>query len=243
LRFVIVGGTAGLGRALAERLASEGHELVLVATDERDLRALAAHLSILYETAVELVACDLVDPTGSAAKIVRAVDELRLDGLFIVAGLARDNDDGTLAGQQLADIIAVNLTSAQELVSAFLPRFLSQGYGAIVGFGSIAAVRGRGRNVAYASAKRGLRSFFESILLVTRDTGVEVQFYELGYVATQQTFGRRLFPPPTDPARLAEHITSKLGSGSHIGYLPAYWGLAAIALRFMPAGLFKRIST
>jgi short-subunit dehydrogenase len=242
LRFVVVGSSAGLGRAIAEQLAREGHDLLLVASDPRDLMALATHLRLLRGVSVEFVATDLADPRRATADVLRVVNDLRIDGLLIVAGYARDDDEGTLAGDSLSRVINVNLTSVQELVAAFLPRLLLQGSGSIVGFGSIAGARGRRRNVAYASAKRGLRSYFESLLAVVRDTGVEAQFYELGYVATQQTFGRRLFPPPADPTRIARRITSKLGSGSRITYLPRYWALVTLVLRSLPSRLFDKIS-
>jgi short-subunit dehydrogenase len=223
-------------------LAREGHDLFLAASDQRDLQALAGHLRLLHGVDVEIVVTDLADPRRATTDVVRALNDLRVDGLFIVAGYARRDDEGTLAGDPLSRVINVNLTSVQALVAAFLPRLVAQGSGSIVGFGSIAAARGRRRNVAYASAKRGLRSYFESLLAVVRDTGVEAQFYELGYVATQQTFGRRLFPPPADPDRLARRITAKLGSGSRIRYLPRYWALLALGVRLLPPRLFEKMS-
>jgi short-subunit dehydrogenase len=243
LRFLTLGASAGLGRALAEQLAREGHDLILVASDERDLRALAGHLRLLHSVDVRFIATDLAHPKQATVDVLRLVTDLRVDGILLVAGYAREDDQGTLGGDHLSRVIDLNLTTVQAVVAALLPRLLTQGSGSIVGFGSIAAVRGRRRNVAYASAKRGLRSYFESLMLLVRDTGVEAQFYELGYVATQQAFGRRLFPPPADPARIARQITSGLGSGSRIVYLPRYWALAAWALRLMPLGLFDKVSS
>ncbi len=243
MSYLILGSSAGLGRALAEQLAREGNDLILVASDTADLEAQAGHLTLVHSVDVRFVATDLADPQRATADVLRVVEDLRLDGVLAVAGYAREDDRGTLAGDPLDRVINVNLVSVQAVVGALLPRLIAQGGGSIVGFGSIAAVRGRPRNVAYASAKRGLRSYFESLASVVRDTGVEAQFYELGYVATQQTHGLQLFPPPADPARLARQISSALGSGSRIGYLPRYWGLLALILRLMPARLFDRISS
>jgi short-subunit dehydrogenase len=243
LRFLVLGSSAGLGRALAEQLAREGSDLIVVASDIPDLEALASHLRLVHSVDVRFVATDLAVPKRATADVLRVVDDLPLDGVLAVAGYARDDDRGTLAGDPLSRVINVNLASVQEVVAALLPSLVAQGGGSIVGFGSIASVRGRRRNVAYASAKRGLRSYFESLMLVVRDTGVEAQYYELGYVATQQTFGRRLFPPPADPAHLARRISSGLGSGSRIVHLPRYWWLLALVLRLIPSRLFDRISS
>jgi short-subunit dehydrogenase len=93
----------------------------------------------------------------------------------------------------------------------------------------------------YAATKRALRSYFESLSCMTRGTGVEVQLYELGYVQTQQSFGKRLFPPPVSPARVAATVVAHLGTGSRLTHYPRPWGLAASFLRLVPEGLIHRL--
>ena len=46
MTYLVVGASAGVGRGLAARFAAAGHDLVLVASDERDLAAMAADLGI-----------------------------------------------------------------------------------------------------------------------------------------------------------------------------------------------------
>ena len=95
----------------------------------------------------------------------------------------------------MAALVNANLVSVMAAVGQFLPAMLARNGGNIVGIGSVAALRGRGGNVAYAAAKRGLESYFESLRHRTASTGVRVQFYRLGDVDTALIFGRRLpFP-------------------------------------------------
>ncbi|MBC8022879.1 MAG: SDR family NAD(P)-dependent oxidoreductase, partial [Burkholderiales bacterium] len=49
---LIVGGSSGLGRALAERFARAGHTLALVSSDVRDTEALAADLRLRHGVTV-----------------------------------------------------------------------------------------------------------------------------------------------------------------------------------------------
>ena len=56
---IVVGASAGLGRALAEELAATGHDLVVVSSDARDLEALASDLRIRHGVRVVTVPFDL----------------------------------------------------------------------------------------------------------------------------------------------------------------------------------------
>ncbi|MDQ1510861.1 MAG: hypothetical protein QOG50_2705 [Actinomycetota bacterium] len=240
MTYVVVGATAGLGRALSERLAASGHPLVLAASDQRDLNVVAAHLRLQHGIEVETVAFD-----GTAEppieEIREAVGDSPIAAVLMPIGVSSAADDGTLVGDPLRRLLKVNFTLVAELSAALLPDLLTQGFGSIVGFGSVAAVRGRTRNVAYAAAKRGLRSYFESLVCVTHSSPVEVQFYELGYIATQQAFGKRLVPRPVPPERVADIVARNLGRGSFIRRYPPYWNAAAVAIRLLPATVFRRL--
>jgi len=63
---VITGGTEGIGRALAEEFARDGHNLVLVARDGAKLARAAAELSQAYPVEVKATAQDLNTPEGCA---------------------------------------------------------------------------------------------------------------------------------------------------------------------------------
>lgn len=56
---VVVGASAGLGRALAAALAASGHDLVLAASDLRDVAALASDLRLRHGVRAAAVAVDL----------------------------------------------------------------------------------------------------------------------------------------------------------------------------------------
>lgn len=240
MKAVVVGASAGVGRALAEELAAAGYDLLLVATDERDLEIAARSLRTTCGVGVDIIAADLADPGRAVERIVTAAR--RVDAVLVPAGLSHDADDGRLDAESLRRIVDVNLTSIMAIVSGFLPAFIEDGSGSIVGFGSIAAARGRGRNVAYAAAKRGLRSYFESLGVAVAGTGVEAQLYELGYVETQQTFGKRLLPPPADARAVARVVVSGIGSGSRIRYLPRYWQVLTFGVSLLPSRAFRKLN-
>jgi short-subunit dehydrogenase len=160
--------------------------------------------------------------------------------LFPVGG-AVENDRVASSVSAIARTLSVNLASIMIAVGVLLPRMAVDGTRTIVGFGSIASIRGRNVNVAYSAAKRGLESYFESLRHDTSSTGCNVQFYRLGYVATQQSFGKRLILSAISPQSVATVVVRDLQQNFGTRSLPRYWFLASIALRFLPWTLFRRL--
>lgn len=238
---LVFGGSAGLGRALARTLAARGESLVLVARDARDLAAEAAHLRTLYGVAVEWMALDAADPQATE-KLAGVPGAAAIRRLIFPVGTGNDSDDGLLPPATVAALVNANLTSVMATVSLFLPQLLAANVGTIVGIGSVAALRGRNRNVTYAAAKRGLESYFESLRHRTAATGVRVQFYRLGYVDTQLSFGRRLPLPKASPQAIARTIAGNLGRDIGCRTLPAFWRPISWALRALPWRLYRRLN-
>jgi short-subunit dehydrogenase len=240
---VVVGASAGLGRALAERLAAAGHDLVLVSSDERDLAALASDLSLRHEVRVVPVALDL----GGAEPLERleqAAAELGgADALFFPIGWTSSCDDGSLEPAQAERLVRTNFLAVAAIVARFLGELRQRPRAAIVGFGSVAAARGRGANLVYAASKRALQTYFEGLRHACAGSPVRVRFYVLGYLDTNLAFGRRTLLPRADPARLAARVVRDLARGGSDGvvYHPAAWRPACTILRLVPWSLFKRL--
>jgi short-subunit dehydrogenase len=158
--------------------------------------------------------------------------------------MAQDNDDCLLPETETTALINANLTTIAAVVSLFLPAMLSGEPGNIVGFGSVAALRGRGTNVAYAAAKRGLESYFESLRFRTSFTQVHVQFYRLGYVDTHLTYGRRLLPlPMTSPQAVAKCVVRNVNCDVRAKFVPSFWWGIALLLRLLPWAIFRRVKS
>ena len=239
---LVVGASAGVGRALCEALAQRGENLLLVARDARDLDALASHLRLVYCVEVQTVAADATRIMECVEQVGKAADDFSvIDSLYFPIGTSRSDDRGLLDIEQAISMLNANLTVVISLVTRLLPQLLTLQQARIVGFGSIAAIRGRKANVVYSVAKRGLESYFESLRHLTVNTGVRVQFYRLGYVATQQSFGRRLLFPIVTPQQVAHEVVHNLSKDLGKVFFPRYWGVLALAVSWMPWPLYKNI--
>ena len=131
---------------------------------------------------------------------MRAAAELGgADALLLPIGWTADKDE-VVADPSVAErLLRTNLVAVIALVTELLGELSRRPRAAVVGFGSVASVRGRGSNVVYAASKRALQTYFEGLRHACAGTSVRVSFYVLGYLDTSLAFGRRTPLPRADP--------------------------------------------
>lgn len=241
MKSVVIGASAGLGRALAEELAARGHTLVLVASDARDLDPLARDLALRYGIAAEYIAVDLTnaDPADLRAEALRKAGGI--DNLFWVAGGSTLDDAGPVPDAQAERLIALNFTAAVRTINAFLPDLQDNPDANVVGIGSVATCRGRRSNSVYASAKRGLEFYFETLRHHLARHRCRTQFYRMGYLVTRMTLGQNLPFPAMEPRAAARKICGNLGRDRGAGYLPFWWFGIASLLQLLPWPVFRKL--
>lgn len=238
---IVVGASSGLGRALSVELARNGHPLLLIASDARDLEALAGDIRLRSKVAVQTLAMDLAATADPGSQVLQALTELPPpSSLLLTIGMSRSDDDGSLPVAAIGQLLAINLHAPLAIAHALLPGLLET-RGAIVGFGSIAGARGRSRNIVYAAAKRGLETFFESLRHRHQPSALRVQFYRLGFLRSNLTFGMKLPLPAAEPADVARKVVAKLARGSFDRYEPRWWGLIALVIRCLPWFAFRKM--
>jgi len=242
MSYVIFGAPSGVGRYVAECLAAAGEELVLVSRDKRDATAQAADLFYRYDIRAKAVALDLAEDTYDFVELDSALDDSQnVSGIIVTAGASFENDSIGSLGAAAEAIMRINFLSACLCIEHVLPRILSAKAPVIVGIGSIAACRGRSRNVVYAAAKRALLSYFESLRHAMEGLGVRVQFYQLGYIDTNLAFGQRVLLPIASPQSVGRKIVENLKRRSGFFFYPRFWYIVCLLLRALPWVAFRRL--
>ena len=137
----------------------------------------------------------------------------------------------------------MNFSSVAAIVTVFLPLLEARPSATIVGFGSVAAVRGRKNNVVYTAAKRALSSYFESLRHRCAGSNVTVQFYVLGYMDTALAFGRaRGLIWKGNPDMLGKRVLYNIGRDVGVVYYPEIWRAVCAILGMIPWSVFRRMS-
>jgi len=243
MTFLVIGGSSGLGRALAERFALAGHPLVLVSSDIRDTQAIASDLNLRCAIPVLPIVLDLADPAVSFEAIDSAIASLPpLAGILLPAGLNLAGDRPGQPGQDFDAIVRVNFSVLCRLIDHYLGVLKCAQGGVIVGFGSVAAIRGRTRNAAYAAAKRALDSYFESLRHALSGSNVIAQYYVLGYLDTNLAFAENTPLPRASPRRLAEVVFDRRQRDFGRTFYPRFWYPLCLLLRLLPWFIYRRLS-
>ena len=238
---VIIGASSGLGRALAVELASRKQPLLLVASERRDVEATCADLRLRHGIQARSLGMDLGRDPDPGGKVLAALDGLPpVTALLMPVGVSRRDDDLSLDAAAIAQLLAVNLTAPLVIAHRLLPALL-ESKGTVVLFGSVAAQRGRGKNVAYAAAKRGLTSFAESLRQRYKTRELHVHLWQLGFLRTNLTHGMKLPLPALAPNEAAKTVVDRLGKGSFERYLPSWWWAIIFIIKRLPWFVYRRM--
>lgn len=183
--FAITGASAGIGRALAIKLAQQGANLVLAARNQDALEATAAACIQSGSKAVS-VPTDVTNPEACRHLIEQAVKSFGAsDGLVNNAGIsmwARFEEVTDLS--MFERIMKVNYLGAVYCTHYALP-YLKAAKGLLVAISSLTGKTGVPTRSGYAASKHALQGFFDSLRIELRGTGVDILVVSPGFVATQ----------------------------------------------------------
>jgi NAD(P)-dependent dehydrogenase (short-subunit alcohol dehydrogenase family) len=234
---LVTGGGRGVGRVMAEALASDGFAVSVVARTARELDATVETISAQGGTAVG-ISGDLTDPATVELAIARTADRLGpVDVLVNNAGRAHaigpiwevDPDDWW-------QDVEVSVRAAFLCSRAVLPSMLARDSGRVLNVSSYVAVRPTPYISGYAAAKAAVLSLTEALAASVADTGVRVFALTPGLFESdlmrhlmESEAGRRWLPgigrsgwvEPERVARLVVFLASGDGDAFHGRFLHA----------------------
>ncbi len=168
---LVTGSTRGIGRAIAERLASGGATVIVHGRSTQRCADVAAQIPGAHPIAHELNSADAGD------QLVGAVVEQsgRLDIVVNNAGVALDNFITGVTDERWDDTLAANLTAPFAIIRAAARVFKNQASGgAIVNLTSTSGERGNPGQAAYSASKGGLHAVTQTAARELGRFGVRV---------------------------------------------------------------------
>lgn len=181
---IVTGASRGLGRHIAEALASEG-AWVALGCRRRVGDAAAALESIRAAGGDGVVAAfDVRDPEG----VRRAVDDVlstrgAIDVAVHCAGVARDGFVATSTVDDIEDVLRTNLHGAMHLARAVARPMMAARRGAVVFVTSIAGMRASAGQASYSASKGGLIALTMTLASELGPCGVRVNAIAPGLIA------------------------------------------------------------
>lgn len=243
MNVVILGGTKGIGRAVARRFAERGDRVFLLGRSADDLARSAADLDVRAGRSVSAgcAPCDLADPGTFAPALAAAAAALgTIDTVVVTAG------DFAVQAALEADLertqrlLTVNFANTVVFCEHARP-FLLATRGTLCAVSSVAGDRGRKPVILYGASKAGLSRYLEGLDHKYRSAGLKVVCIKPGFVKTGMTAG--LEPPPFagDPQGVARDVVTAIDRGTPVAYTPGIWRLVMLAIRWLPRAVMRRI--
>jgi 3-oxoacyl-[acyl-carrier protein] reductase len=185
---VVSGGSRGIGRATAVRLAGAGAHVVI--NYLRDLGAAEETGRRVEEAGVRALAVKAdVSRTEGAEEVVRAAKESfgRLDVLVCNAGIWEGAPVEKMSEELWGRVVDTNLKGTWALCRAAVPELKRAGFGRVVIVSSTAGQRGEAFYSGYAASKGGQIAFTKSLAAELAPHGINVNAVAPGWVETEMT--------------------------------------------------------
>ncbi|GHF09321.1 SDR family NAD(P)-dependent oxidoreductase [Streptomyces morookaense] len=244
---LITGATAGIGAAFARRLAADGHNLVLVARDEKRLHEQATELHDRHGVEAEVLRADLAEDAGIAAVEERLAD--RKHPVDLLVNNAGFGNKGAFLDVPMADelkMLKVHCEAVLRLTSAAVGVMRERKRGGVVNVASVAAFVPRG---TYGASKAWVVQFTQGAARDLAGSGVRLMALCPGFVRTEfhQRAGMGTDNIPgwmwLDADRLVDAALKDLARGKSLSVPdPRYKALTGLT-KIVPRGALGRMSS
>ena len=183
-RALVTGGSGGIGAAICQRLAADGHHVIVHANRGLEkAQAIVAQI-VANGGSAEAVAFDITDRVATAAALEALTEAGAIQILVNNAGIHDDAVFPGMSGEQWDRVLDVSLNGFFNVTQPLTMPMMRTRWGRIVSISSVAAVAGNRGQVNYSAAKGALHAASKSLALELASRGVTVNAVAPGLIAT-----------------------------------------------------------
>ena len=218
---LITGGSRGIGRATAVRLARDGSRIALNYKGNAAAAEEAKHLVELTGSTAALIQGD-VSQDGEAERVMKEALEFgggRLDILVNNAGITRDNLLLRMSAEEWDAVLDLNLRGTFLITKAALRPMMKQRAGRIVNVSSVAGLVGNAGQANYSAAKAGVIGFTKTVAREMASRNITVNAVAPGFVPTDLT---AVLPQEVRDALLKQIPLGRFGAAEDIANAIAF---------------------
>lgn len=185
---LVTGGSQGLGRAIALKLAENGADIAIVYVGpEEPAEQTRKDIENLGRRAL-LYVCDVRDEAAVNETVAAVKKDLgQVDILVNNAGVTRDTLMVGMKDEDYDMVLDINLKGAFHMIRACYRDFMRKRSGKIINISSIAGLVGNAGQVNYAASKAGLIGMSKSVAKELGSRGVCCNCIAPGFIATDMT--------------------------------------------------------
>jgi acetoacetyl-CoA reductase len=212
---LVTGGTGGIGTAICERLARQGHRVVANYRNADKARDWQQRMREKGHQ-IEIFPGDVADSDSSRSLIAAVEASLGpVEILINNAGITRDTTFHRMSPEQWHEVINTNLNSVFNVTRPVIEGMRRRGWGRVIQISSINGLKGQYGQANYAAAKAGMHGFTISLARENAGFGITVNTISPGYVATDMVMA---VPDEVRAKIVADIPTGRLGKPEEIAY-------------------------
>jgi 3-oxoacyl-[acyl-carrier protein] reductase len=185
---IVTGGTRGIGRAIALRLAAEGANVAVSYRSNDDAAEETAEAARAAGVKCEVFKGDVASSEDVQA-LFKGVSDVfgRVDILVNNAGVTRDNIMMRMKEDEFDEVLRTNLGGTYLCTRAALRPMVRARWGRIVNVSSVVGLVGNAGQANYAASKAGIIGFTKSVAREVAQRGITANAVAPGYVETELT--------------------------------------------------------
>ncbi len=182
---LVTGASRGIGRAIAEQFASEGHFVIGTATSEKGAEAIEEYLAESGGIGRVLDVCD----DEAIDKLFEEIDSVygSVNVLVNNAGITKDGLLMRMKDEDWASVLDTNLTSIYRMSRRAVRGMMKARHGRIINITSVVGQMGNAGQTNYAASKAGVEGFTRALARELGSRGVTVNCVAPGFVETDMT--------------------------------------------------------
>ncbi|WP_446040653.1 3-oxoacyl-ACP reductase FabG [Streptomyces sp. SID1121] len=186
---LVTGGSRGIGRAVVEVLARDGHDVALCYRSDDDAAALAVKSAQAHGARAFAQRVDVTDREQVRAFVTRTEQTLgAVDTLVTAAGIVRDSNLATMADDDWDAVVRTNLDGTYNFCRAVSFPMLKRRRGTVITLSSVAA-GGQAGQTNYSASKAGIIGFTKALAKEGGRAGLRANVVAPGFVRTDMTGG------------------------------------------------------
>ncbi|HTK38770.1 MAG TPA: glucose 1-dehydrogenase [Pyrinomonadaceae bacterium] len=181
---VVIGGTAGIGRAIAHGLAEAGADVICTSRRQEQVEATSAEIEASGRKTLRCVS-DVSDPASLERLLAECVEGFgKVDILVNSAGRTKREPTLDVNEEDWNAILETNLTGTLRSCQVFGRHMLENGYGRIINIASLSTFVSLFEVAAYAASKAAVASLTKSLAIEWAKHGVNVNAIAPGVFRT-----------------------------------------------------------
>ncbi|MCC7124214.1 MAG: SDR family NAD(P)-dependent oxidoreductase, partial [Acidobacteria bacterium] len=168
-RFLVTGGSQGIGAAIVEQARAAGHQVVFTGRDEALLKAVAE------KTGAHAVRADVTSADDNARVVQACIDRMGgVDVLINNAGYAYWAEIGAFDVEAMRTQFETNVFGLVDITNRIVPLMKAQGEGDIINVASTSGMKGSAGGTSYAGSKWAVRGITQCWQAELRPAGIRV---------------------------------------------------------------------